>query len=462
MKLNITVVTDEGEPIEPKTVARRFVSQCGVIVRERVPISIQKWKSTDPSDQNVLPQTEKDMLWSDITEIFSFPKDADQDKIRDWTMKKMAILFQDHKKKLYKTYLKTGEAPKFDSHPNLTPEAWESFLEYKRSEDGIKLTVQNTTNAGDVKYPHHMGSSGYKGNIDKWNKMEEDLYARGIRPETHDWPLRSKHWYYGHGGKLSPIDGSLIFGDELRELAQRLLDIIRKSERGEFIPDRDRDELTYALGNKEHPGRTRGIGVIPWKHGFKDDISSYRSRKRKKAEVEDRMRELEATVAAQGSRIAEMEENQEQRLKVALLQIQAAPGKEATHDTTPPTLRSSIGSIDQAPVQETLRHPVDQITQRTACELHVRTRNLSVPVAYGMVSPIQPGQTVHCREIPNGFAPVEVEQVVSTYNDMELEIPGGDGETKLGRSCHCIILWRKSDIIIPGFQSSPMQAPGST
>ena len=61
-------------------------------------------------------------------------------------------------------------------------------------------------------------------------------------------------------------------------------------------------------------------------------------------------------------------------------------------------------------------------------------------VTYGMVSPMQPGQTVHCREIPNGFALVEVEQVVSTYNDMELEIPGGDGETKLGQCCHCIIL----------------------
>ena len=48
---------------------------------------------------------------------------------------------------------------------------------------------------------------------------------------------------------------------------------------GTFQPDRERDELTYALGNLEHPGRTQGKGVVPWKYGFRDYIESYRSRK---------------------------------------------------------------------------------------------------------------------------------------------------------------------------------------
>ena len=44
-----------------------------------------------------------------------------------------------------------------------------------------------------------------------------------------------------------------------------------------------------ALGNKEHPGRTRGLGVnVPWSLGFAGDFSTYRSRKRSKAEREDR------------------------------------------------------------------------------------------------------------------------------------------------------------------------------
>jgi hypothetical protein len=35
-----------------------------------------------------------------------------------------------------------------------------------------------------------------------------------------------------------------------------------------------KDELIYALQNPEHPGRTRGKGVIPWKYGFSEYIDS--------------------------------------------------------------------------------------------------------------------------------------------------------------------------------------------
>ena len=253
---------DDGEPVEPKQVARKFISQSGVVLRECVPISIRKWKSTDPTEPHVLPNTEKEMLWADLKGIFEWPS-SHEEQLKDWTMKKMAILFQDYKKKLYKNYLITGEAPDPAKHPTITHDAWESFLEYKNSEEGSSMTARNADNAGNRKYTHRMGSGGYKGSIEKCEKMEESLFARGIRPATHDWPTRSKHWYYGHGGTLSPIDGSLVFGEDLRELAQRLINILKASERGEFVPDRDRDELTYALGNKEHPGRTRSVGIVP-------------------------------------------------------------------------------------------------------------------------------------------------------------------------------------------------------
>ena len=50
--------------------------------------------------------------------------------------------------------------------------------------------------------------------------------------------------------------------------------------------------LSVALGNKEHPGRTRGLGLyVPWKHGFEDDSGIYRRRKRNKAERDAQLRE---------------------------------------------------------------------------------------------------------------------------------------------------------------------------
>jgi hypothetical protein len=48
-----------------------------------------------------------------------------------------------------------------------------------------------------------------------------------------------------------------------------------------FKPDRENDELTKALGNKEHTRRTRGLGsVIPWRSGFAEESQTYRSRER--------------------------------------------------------------------------------------------------------------------------------------------------------------------------------------
>ena len=59
-----------------------------------------------------------------------------------------------------------------------------------------------------------------------------------------------------------------------------------------FQPNRENDELTRALGNLEHPGRTRGKGAIPWYEGFSDWNADYRTRARKKI-AEEKKRKME-------------------------------------------------------------------------------------------------------------------------------------------------------------------------
>ena len=44
--------------------------------------------------------------------------------------------------------------------------------------------------------------------------------------------------------------------------------------------------LTQALGNNEHPGRTRGVGLVPWKIAFEEESSTYRSHLRGRAAQE--------------------------------------------------------------------------------------------------------------------------------------------------------------------------------
>jgi hypothetical protein len=63
-------------------------------------------------------------------------------------------------------------------------------------------------------------------------------------------------------------------------------------EEGRFHPDREKHELTRALGNAEHPGRTRTTpGSKPLKIGFPVERKKIpdRSRQRRKEREVDRM-----------------------------------------------------------------------------------------------------------------------------------------------------------------------------
>ena len=92
-----------------------------------------------------------------------------------------------------------------------------------------------------------MGSGGYRNAIPKWKRMKEDMLAKGINPFSIDWPERSKYWFFMHGGKLDPETGEAVVGETIRRVAQRLIDIVDPSANGAFVPNREKDELTYAL-----------------------------------------------------------------------------------------------------------------------------------------------------------------------------------------------------------------------
>ena len=74
------------------------------------------------------------------------------------------------------------------------------------------------------------------------------------------------HFLLGRGASYS-YDGSLCFTafkdqEVMQTLAKKLVDTHTQSAQGSFKPDKDRDKLILALGNKEHSGRTQGVGVM--------------------------------------------------------------------------------------------------------------------------------------------------------------------------------------------------------
>ena len=62
--------------------------------------------------------------------------------------------------------------------------------------------------------------------------------------------------------------------------------------------------------------------------------------------------------------------------------------------------------------------------------------------------PSTPGEVYHGQQIPTGYAKVWVEEVCNDWKNLELDIPGGYGETTLGVAVHGYILWDKWYIIL--------------
>ncbi|CAN6348588.1 unnamed protein product, partial [Urochloa humidicola] len=160
-------------------------------------------------------------------------------------------------------------------------------------------------------------------------------------------------------------------------------------------------------GGRTPPHRPAGAAPqTPERLGFNlqimKDIDSYRSRKRKKGDFDQKFRMLEERVAALEARMSrqneelacEVKEVVPRQVKLALKRIQESTGtadRNVTVSHAQP--RSSCGSTGEVPslqdnmqclpVPEPERYPVDEITQRTPCELHTpsppQPQKLSVP-----------------------------------------------------------------------------------
>ena len=172
-------------------------------------------------------------------------------------------------------------------------------MAHKTSEKSKKMSATNKKNAAKKKLHHRMGSGGYLKARPKWAKAENDLLDKGIEPETINWPDRCRTWFFGAGGTLDPVTGKCIWTNDQMDIPVRKLQhYIEAAQQGKFFPDRENDELTMALGNPEHPGRTRGTpGSVSWKAGF-SDAGGYKSQGRRKKVEQTQIQKLHETVQA--------------------------------------------------------------------------------------------------------------------------------------------------------------------
>ena len=83
--------------------------------------------------------------------------------------------------------------------------------------------------------------------------------------------------------------GQLVIPDARTEAAAKAIKALaQKKMQGDFKPRREVDELSVALGNKEHPSHMRGVSSkLGLNHGFPQEVSSYRTRQRYKDDLFD-------------------------------------------------------------------------------------------------------------------------------------------------------------------------------
>ena len=97
----------DGKPIEPIRTKDAFRAQCGVLVRDKIPISIQQWyKPKDDPEVSYVNDMQKEDLWTQLKANFTLPPEEDPEKpvkeqlIKSCALKKMATLFRRWRKEL--------------------------------------------------------------------------------------------------------------------------------------------------------------------------------------------------------------------------------------------------------------------------------------------------------------------------------------------------------------------------
>nr|ABA97005.1 transposon protein, putative, CACTA, En/Spm sub-class [Oryza sativa Japonica Group] len=235
-----------------------------------------------------------------------------------------------------------------------------------------------------------------------------------------------------------------------------------------FVPDSEKEMLwttmletfTLPTGTEDKVKRWTLKKMAEQFQSFKGDLYQ-KSRMRSKRYTEAKIADLEFRVSSY-----ELSMHEEVARKVD--ERMAAHRSHDPQPTIPPAMVSPSGnrsssastgqvgsqSMDAMQTQDESTCPVDDITQRTPCELHIPFENLSIKVVSGMAIPTDPSGTYHYRPIPAGYSKVEVELVEGAYEDLELDYPGGDGETHLRDTSDAIILWRRRYIILPGRQAA--------
>ena len=163
-RFEITAIVRDGEPIEPIRTKNTFAAQCGVLVRDKIPIGIHQWYKPKEEDPEVsyVNEMQKENLWTELKSNFTLLPEDDPEKpvieqlIKSCALKKMAGLFRRWRKELNK-FVDKEETPEFIGKYEKIRDDWPAFA-HKTSEKSKKMSATNKRNTEKKKLHHRTGS----------------------------------------------------------------------------------------------------------------------------------------------------------------------------------------------------------------------------------------------------------------------------------------------------------------
>ena len=144
-----------------------------------------------------------------------------------------------------KKWLQKGRDPT-QRYP-ISQAQWARFREMRESEDFKEKSKAASALAKRNKYPHRLGTGGYKTQIPKQRAAEAEKRKQGEVALTDLVDERTANWMCG---QKTDTSGSKVSAPvELEDVTAKIIEVAAKQKKGEFKPRRENDILTQSLGN---------------------------------------------------------------------------------------------------------------------------------------------------------------------------------------------------------------------
>jgi hypothetical protein len=199
--------------------------------------------------------------------------------------------------------------------------------------------------------------------------------------------------------------------------------------------------------------RRRIISLVNWAPSNSNKYPyGYKSRKRKKDREADRIGKVERELADMKSMIHQLSQGGGSRLQEDPALDLNSQQRSCVASTEVPADEHDAWIIDDALGS---RYPVDDVREMTNCELHQPIKNMTFKVVSGDALRCLPEALHHGNPIPVGYARVSVLDIISGFEDLDLNFATPEGDRRLGDVKRQIVIWQKKYIKFPGSAPRP-------